>query len=72
MVCCRLLRRLRRSLNAVSISLAFWVLYLVAVVFGLWSNWPAAGNVRPFGASLLVFVLIGLLGYAQFGAAIKG
>ena len=52
-------------------ELLFWVLYIVALVFGVWSDWPAAGNFRPLGARILFFVLIGLLGWAVFGAAIR-
>jgi hypothetical protein len=56
-----------------SIALLFWVLYLIALVFSLWSSWPAAATpagFRPLGGGLLTFVLIGLLGWATFGAAI--
>jgi len=56
-----------------SISLLFWILYLIALVFSLWTNWPANGPAfRPLGGPLLVFVLIGLLGWKVFGAAIHG
>ncbi len=55
-----------------SVGLLFWVLYIVALVFGFWTNWPAGGNVRPLGGTLLFFVLIGLLGYKVFGAAVHG
>jgi hypothetical protein len=53
-------------------ELLFWVLYIVALVFGFWSDWPASGgSYRPLGARVLFFVLIGLLGWAVFGAAIR-
>ncbi len=56
-----------------SVGLLFWVLYLVALVFGMWSNWPASGPAfRPIGGTLLFFVLIGLLGWKVFGAAVHG
>lgn len=55
-----------------SIGLVFWILYLIALVFGAWWNWPAGGNFRPFGGTLLVFVLIGLIGWKLFGAPIHG
>lgn len=49
------------------------MLYIIALVFGMWSNWPASGPVfRPLGCTLLFFVLIGLLGWKVFGAAVKG
>jgi hypothetical protein len=55
-----------------SIALLFWILYIIAIVFSAWSNWPANGGFRPLGAPLLVFVLIGLLGWKVFGAAVHG
>ena len=51
-----------------SIALLFWVLYILAIVFSAYTNrtnWPGWA-----GGSLLYFVLIGLLGWAVFGAAI--
>jgi len=54
-----------------SISLLFWVLMILAFVFSLYSSWPlGSGNAKPFGMSLLVFVLLALLGWQVFGAAI--
>ena len=55
------------------ISLLFWILYLIALVFSLSASWPSGPGVagwRPFGGSLLMFILVGILGWAQFGAAI--
>ncbi len=51
-----------------TISLLFWVLYILAIVFSAYSNrasWPGW-----VGGGLLYFVLIGLLGWAVFGAAV--
>jgi hypothetical protein len=54
-----------------SLNLLFWVLYLVALVFGMWPDGPLTqASFRPLGGRFLVFVLIGLLGWATFGAAI--
>ena len=54
-----------------NISLLFWVLYILAIVLSAWSDWPASGNPwRPLGGIALLFVLIGILGWAQFGAAV--
>lgn len=52
------------------IGFAFWVLMLLWLVFGLWSGWPTAGtpNYRPLGSTLLLFILLGLLGWHAFGA----
>lgn len=51
-----------------TLALAFWILMLVWLVFGLWSNWPVSGNAKPAGGTLLLFILLALLGWAQFGA----
>jgi hypothetical protein len=50
-----------------SISLLFWVLYIVGVLFSGWAVWPFT---RASAPTLWVLVLIALLGYAQFGAAV--
>ena len=52
-------------------SVAFWVLYLIWVVFGIWSNWPVAGgNLRPVGGTLVLLILLALLGWKCFGSPI--
>jgi hypothetical protein len=62
----------RRTLKGnMSLQLLFWVIYIVSVIFGLYSNWPdSRANARPFGNALIVFILIGILGWSVFGAAI--
>ena len=50
-----------------SFGLAYWVLMLVWLVFGLWTSWP---NVRAAGGNLLLFVLLVLLGWRVFGPPI--
>jgi hypothetical protein len=54
-----------------SFGLLFWILMILWLVFGLWTNWPAAvqGQYGPFGGNLLLFILLLLLGWAVFGAA---
>jgi len=54
-----------------SISLIFWVLMLMWLVFGLWSNWPLTGP-KPVAGTLLLFILLALLGWKVFGPAIHG
>lgn len=40
-------------------------------IFGLWSNWPVSGSgAKALGESLLVFILLAILGWAVFGAAV--
>ena len=57
------------------IGLLFWILMLVWLLFGVWSHWPAgSGGVvayGPAGANLLLFVLVGLLGWKVFGAPLQ-
>ncbi len=50
-----------------SLAIAFWCLYLVSLVFSVWSNYS---NPKVWGGGLLVFVLVGILGWQVFGAAI--
>lgn len=51
-----------------NLQLLFWVLYLVALIFGAYTN--RASLPGWAGGSLLHFILIGILGWAVFGAAI--
>lgn len=55
-----------------SLSLAYWILMLLWLVFGLWSNWPAAGGIRPLGNTLLLFLLLVIVGWKIFGAPVHG
>jgi len=58
-----------------SISIAYWVLMLIWLVFGLATNWPGGGFFGPYGGvvnSLLLFILFVLLGWHVFGAPIHG
>ncbi len=44
---------------------------LLWAFFGVFQTWPPPGQPRtPFLGSLLLFVIIGLLGWQTFGAAI--
>lgn len=52
-----------------TLALAYWILLLVSAVFGFWSS---GWNVRTFGGSFLVFVLLVILGWKVFGAPIHG
>lgn len=48
---------------------AFWILMLVWLVFWTWQNWP---NQTAMGGGLLIFVLLALLGWHNFGPPIHG
>ena len=55
-----------------SYGIAFWVLMLIWLVFGLAWNWPGTpvGAYGPIGNTLLLFLLLLLLGLHDFGAAL--
>ncbi len=53
-----------------TLGLLFWILMLIALVCG-WPGNPWLGG-RPWVNNLLLFLLLGVLGWAVFGAAIKG
>lgn len=50
----------------------FWLIYVICVLFGVWAEWPNDPNgFRPFGGRVIVFVLLGLLGWGVFGSPLK-
>ncbi len=54
-------------------GLAFWILMLLwLVVWGV-SSWggPYYGHYGLYGSGVLLFILLALLGWAVFGAAIR-
>ena len=52
-------------------ALAFWIGMFLWLVLGLWSNWPInQANSPAIVGSLLLFILVGLLGWHDFGAPI--
>ncbi len=56
-----------------TLSVLFWFLMIISLIFGLWRDY-APGQPYPFRAgvwNVLLFVLLGILGWAVFGAAIK-
>lgn len=55
------------------LSILFWVLMIIWLLFGLYSN-RIAGQPYPWErgtAHLVMWVLFAILGYAVFGAAVK-
>jgi hypothetical protein len=61
----------RRSMQ---MRLLFWILMLFWLVFGVWSFWPAGGAAPLYGAmgwDLVLFLLVGLLGWKVFGAPLQ-
>lgn len=57
-----------------SLGLIFWILMLITLIFGYIVNFRAGvlGPVGPWGNTLLWWILFLLLGWAVFGAPIKG
>jgi len=51
-----------------TIALLFWILMLIWLIFGVWSSWP---NIQGAGGNLLLFILLLILGWAEFGSPIK-
>jgi hypothetical protein len=61
--------------GTLSIGVVFWILMLLVLVFGFWTGWPATGQPaswRPLGFNLLLWFLLFLLGWAEFGFPIGG
>ena len=64
-----------------TLGLIFWILMLLWLIFGLWWSWPGApgqptssgyGYLYPIGNTVLLFILFLLLGWAVFGAPVRG
>ena len=55
------------------LSLLFWIIYILTIVGGVWSYYDSAQPLwyRRFGGYLILWILVGILGYRVFGAAIK-
>ena len=51
----------------------FWIIYVIVGVFGLFglSPWGRDNPWGPFGSWLVLFILIGLLGWHSFGPPIR-
>jgi hypothetical protein len=52
----------------------FWLIYVIIGVFGVWGigPWQATTNrYAPFGAWLVLFILVGILGLHDFGSPIR-
>ena len=49
-------------------SLAFWIVFLIAVVFTSFLNWPFQ---RASWSWIVIFFLIGILGWSVYGPPIQ-
>ncbi len=55
-----------------SAGIWFWLIYVLCLVFGMWSDWPRGnGDFRPVGRVGVIFILMGLLGWRVFGSPIQ-
>ena len=54
-----------------SAAIWFWLIYVICLIFGLYVEWPTDRNYRPLGGRLVIFILLGLLGWGVFGPPIK-
>jgi len=48
----------------------FWLVFVIAVLFGGFVSWPRETPLSPrfvFGGNVVIWILIFLLGWAQFG-----
>lgn len=53
-----------------SLAFLYWIIYLLWVVLGFWTNWPTdstKGYVRPLGGNVVLLVLLFLLGWKCMG-----
>jgi len=56
-------------------GLLFWIVMVVWLLVGVWGYWPAGGAAPaygPLGWGLVLFVLVGLLGWQVFGPPLRG
>ena len=54
-----------------SAGIWFWIIYVLCAVFGGYFGFTAGGDRRYLGGGLIVFILIGLLGWGIFGSPLK-
>jgi len=52
----------------VSIGLLFWIIMIIGLIFGFYTN--RASPMPWVSNSLIIWILLALLGWAVFGAAI--
>ena len=51
-----------------TIGLLFWIIFIVAAILGTWGwSTPQSPAFSRWGGGLLIFVLLGLLGWKVFG-----
>ena len=55
------------------LGILFWVIYLLSLVVGLWGYYEPAPSpwFRRAGGYVVLWILVGILGWSVFGPAIK-
>jgi hypothetical protein len=55
------------------LGILFWVVFVISLLFGVWSNYAPADPLwtRRAGAYGVLWLLVGILGWAVFGAVVK-
>ena len=55
-------------------GILFWVIYVIAILFGVWSNYAVNDPAwtRRAGAYGVLWLLVGILGWHAFGPVISG
>ena len=55
------------------LSILFWVIYVICILFGVWSNYDAGQPLwyRRAGAYLVLWLLVGVLGWEVFGPVVR-
>ena len=56
-----------------TLAIWFWIIYVIALLFSLWTVYTPGQPYpfRPWGVLVVVFILIGLLRLGVFGGPIK-
>jgi hypothetical protein len=54
------------------LNILFWVIYLIALLVAWWGYYEAGKPwFRPFGSAIALWLLVGILGWKVFGAAVR-
>jgi membrane protein YdbS with pleckstrin-like domain len=55
------------------LGILFWVVYVIAILFGLWSNYDVTQPlwIRRAGAYMVLWLLVGVLGWEVFGPVVR-
>jgi hypothetical protein len=55
------------------IGILFWVLYVLAVVIGIWGSYEPTQPLwyRRFSGYIVLWILVGILGWSVFGPVVK-